>query len=125
MIKALASLAAITLAPAALAQDTPLPTDQPRLTLQQQTSVRCATAFALVAVAQDMEEAWALQLPAVRERGQEYFVRTSAQLMDDTGMTREQVEFLYMREASALGEDTAALEAVMPACLTLLDTSGL
>ena len=125
MIKALAALAAFSLAPAALAQDAPLPTDKPALSLQQQTTVRCATAFALVSVAQSLDEEWAAGFPDVEARGREFFVRSSAQLMDDTGLTRDAVELLYMREASAMAEDTAAIAALMPACLALLDASGL
>ncbi len=125
MFKTLATLAAVSLAPAALAQSAPLLTDEPELTLQQQTTVRCGTAFALANVAQELDEAWAADFPEIGERGREYFVRSSAQLMDDTGMTREQVEMLYMQEASAMGADTARIVEIMPACLSLLDASGL
>lgn len=96
----------------------------PALTLEQQTSLRCAAAFAIVADGQARGNAEALSLPPLQERGREFFVRFSARLMDETGMTREQVAALLSAEAQGLWNE-GATQQVMPACLLLLDASGL
>ncbi|MGB3753433.1 MAG: hypothetical protein WA954_05980 [Parerythrobacter sp.] len=98
--------------------------DRAALTLQQQTAVRCSAAFAIVADAQARGRADASAYPALAERGQEFFVRTAAQLMDDRGLSREQVADLIQTQAQALWDENA-IEAVMPGCLLLLDASGL
>jgi hypothetical protein len=110
-------LAALLAAPAsAQAPASPKP-----LTLQQSTALRCSAAFALGAAMQAKGEgrAW----PALMPRGREYFVRVSAQLMDATGRTRDQVAAELAGQAAALGEP-GALTAAMPPCLLLLDASG-
>lgn len=96
----------------------------PRLTLEQQTSLRCATAFAIVADGQARGDDKALAHPPLAERGREFFVRSAARLMDDAGLTREQVGALMGAEALKLRDDKD-IDAVMPACLLLLDASGL
>ena len=58
------------------------------------------------------------------DRGREFFVRTVAKLMDDTGIAREGIALRGRKEAEKL-RDPAELEAVMPACLMMLDASGL
>lgn len=101
-------------------QATPAPT----LTLQQRTSIRCAAAFAIVAEGQAKGNPAALQYPALGERGKEFFVRASTQVMDEVRLSREQVSALLSAEAQELwDEDT--LEKVMPSCLLLLEASGL
>lgn len=113
-------LAALASVPVA-AQET---ADPVQLSLEQQTSLRCAAAFALVASQQQAGLAEALSLPPLQERGREFFVRYSAQLMDETGMNRAQVAGLLTSEAQKLlAEDN--VEQIMPACLMLLDASGL
>ena len=96
----------------------------PVLTLEQQTGLRCSAAFALVAYGQSRGDAAALAWPAVADRGREFFVRFSAQLMDETGMSRDQVAALLGQEAQDLSA-TDRLGAVMPACLLLLDSADL
>lgn len=98
--------------------------DAPSLTIEQRTGLRCAAAFAITAKAQARGDAEAQSLPPLGTRGREFFVRFSAQLMDDTGMTRDAVAALLTAEAQALGE-TGAVKQVMPACLMLLDASGM
>ncbi len=119
-------LAALASVPA-IAQSTTAQTDTgpaPQLSLEQQTSLRCSAAFAIVASEQAAGKAEALSLPPLAERGREFFVRFSARLMDETGMTREQVAGLIAAQASTLRDDEAVAQ-VMPACLLLLDASGL
>ena len=98
------------------------PAPPPDLNLTQRTSLRCATALAVVSGVQ--ERGGAKEYPPLGERGREYFVRSIAQLMDETGANREQVQSLVQSEARTL-EDPAELDTIMPACLQLLDQSGL
>ena len=51
-------------------------------------------------------------------------VRSSARLMDDAGLTRDQIATMLEAEVLALREQER-LAAIMPPCLALLDTSGL
>ncbi|MXO75151.1 hypothetical protein GRI40_07975 [Altererythrobacter aerius] len=108
-----------------MAQEQPAPTPAPApapLTLQQSTAMKCAAAFALGASLQARGEG--AEWPQIMPRGREFFVRTSAQIMDETGRTRDQVAAEITAQARALS-DPAALAAAMPPCLLLLDASGL
>ena len=115
-----AALAALVALPSS-AQDAAAPPAQ--LSLEQRTGLRCAAAFALLAQAQARGDAEALSLPPLAQRGREFFVRFSAQLMDDRGLTREAVAGLIGDEARALSTGDT-LQQVTPACLILLDASG-
>jgi hypothetical protein len=96
----------------------------PQLTLEQSTALRCSAAFAIVAADQAAGDAKALAFPPLAQRGREFFVRASAQLMDETGVTRADVAALLQDEAQRQrGSGTTA--EIMPACLLLLDASGL
>ncbi|MBS0475184.1 MAG: hypothetical protein JSR28_08545 [Proteobacteria bacterium] len=99
----------------------PLPT----LDLEQETTVRCAAAFAIVSSEQGKGSGIAAQWPALGTRGREFFVRTGAQLMDETGATRPQVQALFARAAGELRADpqalSAKLEGLRAPCLSLLD----
>lgn len=125
----LASLAPVFLAPALTAQSSaqaaapPVQQSAPRLSLEQQTALRCSAAFALVASGQDIGNEASLAYPPLNERGKEFFVRTMAGLMDDTGMTREQLVDYVAAEAQALW-DEGTIDQTMPGCLLLLDASG-
>ncbi len=121
---ALAALAAVTASPLA-AQEAAAAPDLPDLTMEQQTALRCGVAFAVVAQAQKAGDPSVAQYPSVGERGREFFVRTTASLMEQTGAGREAIGMLVIREVKALTDDPAAVEAVMPACMMLLDASGL
>ena len=57
-------------------------------------------------------------------RGKEFFVRSMARVMDDAGLSRDQVAMMVNTHAQALVAEDAVDEA-MPACLLLLDASGL
>lgn len=101
------------------------PATAPALSLEQQSGLRCAAAFALVAQAQGARDAEALAYPALGDRGREFFVRTAARLIDETGLDRDGVARLLSAEATRLTQEEGALEQTMPACLLLLDASGL
>lgn len=92
------------------------------LTISQQTGLRCSAAFAMIAAGQAKGETDALAFPPLAQRGREYFVRVAAQLMDETGATREQLQALMLREATAIRtEGPKSATRLMPPCLTLLD----
>ena len=124
MMSLLASAAASL---ALAAQPAPPPAaDAPQLSLEQATGLRCGVAFALVAQGQQAGDPAALAFPAMDPRGKEFFVRFMAALMEDPRFSRDLVTSLAMRETQELARGgPEALSAVMPACLQLLDLSGL
>ncbi|MEP2734904.1 MAG: hypothetical protein ABJP34_01295 [Erythrobacter sp.] len=95
-----------------------------RLTLEQTTSLRCSAAFALVSYGQSQGNADALKWPVKEAPAREFFVRTTANVMDETGLSREAVTEKLAAEAQKL-IDNNALEKVMPACLLMLEGAGL
>jgi hypothetical protein len=121
MIPRLLPLALLSAVPAA-AQVAPEQAPAKALSLQQSTALRCSVAFALGAAMQARGDG--TQWPALSARGREFFVRVSAQIMDETGRTRDQVAAELTGQAATLGEP-GALAAAMPPCLLLLDASGL
>lgn len=96
----------------------------PQLTLEQSTALRCSAAFAIVAADQAAGDAKALEFPPMAQRGREFFVRASAQLMDEAGVTRTDVAALLQAEAQRQ-RYTGTTAEIMPACLLLLDASGI
>ncbi len=89
----------------------------------QHFKLRCAAAFARLADAQAHGDARVRQYPELGERGREYFVRAAAEVMEDTGWSREQVKAALTAEASDLSQK-GALDAALPLCLKSLDASG-
>ena len=122
MIEILLALAAIAQQPAEAPAAQPV--QGARLSIEAQAGLRCSAAFALVAYDQERGVASAQQWPAIDPRGREYFVRTMAKLMDETGIDREAAAELVRLEAQRL-LDAGEVDAVMPACLTLLEASGI
>ncbi|MGB3166698.1 MAG: hypothetical protein WBA68_07990 [Alteraurantiacibacter sp.] len=115
MIRYLAPLALLAIpSPAAAQDDAP-----PELTLEQRMLARCGAAFALVAEGQANGNAEALAYSPMAKRGREFFVQAGARLMDEAGLTREELSAVLSAEAQALWDEDA-LDAVMPACLPLL-----
>lgn len=92
------------------------------LTLIQATALRCSAGFAIISRHQD--DGQALEYPLLRKRGREFFVQVAAKIMDDTGIGRDGIAAVMAREASGF-KDKDDLKAAMPACLMLLDASGL
>ena len=62
--------------------------------------------------------------PPLAERGREFFVRSAARVMDDTGLDRAGVANVLAAEAQEL-VDADLRAAIMPSCLLLLDASGI
>jgi hypothetical protein len=110
---------ALLLTAPALAQEqaTPKP-----LSLQQASALKCSAAFAVGATMQAQGQGG--EWPALAQRGREFFVRASAQIMDETGRTREQVAAELYGQAKQMAEPGALASAMGP-CLLLLDASGL
>ena len=97
---------------------------EPSITLEQRSTIRCAAAFAIVAQGQANGNKEALAYPPLTQKGREFFVRSSARLMDETGMDRAAVAALMQKEAQALW-DKGEIEQIMPSCLLLLEASGI
>jgi len=115
----------IVLALGALACSAPAAAQEPAppklLSVEQRTALKCSAAFAVGAVLQQRGER--AEWPPLATRGREFFVRASAQIMDETGRSREQVAEELTAEARQLG-DPSALAATISPCLLLLDASG-
>lgn len=94
------------------------------LSLEQATSLRCSAAFALVSYGQSQGNADALKWPVKEAPAREFFVRTTANLMEETGLSREAVTALMAQEAQKLISGNA-LEEVMPACMLMLEGARL
>ena len=117
MLRSILAIAAL-LSPLALSAQ-----EVPRVDLDQRMLLRCSATFAIVADRQQRGEGWALAYPAMAEVGREFFVRASAKVMDDTGMTREQVAVHLQTEAEDIWQ-TQAIAKMMPVCLPLLTVPG-
>jgi hypothetical protein len=123
-MRALALIAALSLAlPApAIAADAPAP----RLTDTHRTELRCAAAFALAANAQAQGDEAAQGLPPLAVRGKRYFTMVGQQVMEQAGLTREQVRDLLAADASAIqraaaSDPAAALTGAVKPCLASLE----
>ena len=108
------------------------PPDEPSLSPGQAMMLRCSAAFALVAGDQARGVEPALAYPPLAARGKEFFVRASAQLMDQLHVSREQVQAMLGEQAEQLRRGTseardpaAYLASVMQPCLEELEASGL
>ena len=119
LLPALALLAAPALAQTAA----PLPALKP----DQQAALHCSAVFARIAH-ERADPAMAARLPDPGPRGSEYFARTGARLMDDTGATRPQIAQMFRgavaevdRTLEASPDRAAALRSAMVPCQILLD----
>lgn len=129
----LAFAALFALVPSAVnAQEVGAVPPPPQPTLEQATLLRCSAAFAIIASDQALGDETALAYPPLGERGKEYFVRSSARLMDELGLTRESLQDLLTAEVVRLREPSGAadrsgpmVDAVMQPCLLSLEASGL
>ena len=131
MTRTILLLTAATLIAAPVAAQTPAsppPAEQQdgaqALSLEHRMLLRCSAAFALMAHRQSTGDAAAQAYPPLQERGQEFFVRASARVIDEAGLGREAVTAALTAEALELQEGDA-LQQVMPACLSALDAAGL
>ena len=117
-----AAAALLTAIPAAAQEAAPAEGPVRPLSMQQQAALKCSAAFAVGATQQ--ERGRNLAWPQLAQRGKEFFVRSSAAIMDETGWSREQVAAELTAQARVLTRP-GELEAAMPPCLLLLDASGL
>lgn len=124
-----AGLALLHAAPA-MAQDVAAPL--PQLNSDQQVLLRCSAAFGIIASEQARGVESAKAYPALGERGREYFVRAGARLIDELGLTDEQVRALVGQEVQSLQTQSAAasdpaafVDSIMQPCLVSLEASGL
>lgn len=123
----LASLASAQ-TPAPPPAPAPSPPDLSKLTSEHRAALKCSAAFAIVASEQQRGLDSALAWPPLAFRGKEYFVRSSARVMDEAGLTQEQVRDLLVADVAALqqqatrtGDPDGTVNAVMKPCLSLLD----
>lgn len=87
------------------------------LTLEHRMLLKCSAAFALVAHGQAQGQADMLGYKVNATQGREYFVQAMAQVMDDTGFSREEVTEQLTREAQRLSAgDGKGIAEIMPAC---------
>jgi len=114
----LALVAAVlpTVAPAASAASVAARPLQP----DERMGLRCGAAFALVAAGQARGDAAMKAYPPMATRGREFFVRLSAQLIDDAGLTREAVAAAAGQEADDLRRNGGP-GPIMPVCLRILN----
>jgi hypothetical protein len=115
-------IAALLAAQSAQAPAQP-PAELPPLSQESRALLRCSAAFALVSQRQSIGEEAARKWPPLETRGREFFVRSLAQLMDETGLDREGIAWLAGFEAKAL-RDSGETDKVMPSCLVMLEASG-
>ncbi len=98
------------------------------LPLEHAAAARCAVAFATVSRWQKVGDARGSGYPDFAESGgREFFVRVIAKLMEDTGLSREDIISLTARAADdneAAGGD-ARVKAIMPACVMMKSAAGL
>lgn len=102
----------------------PIEVSRGDLSRESKTLLRCSAAFAIVSHGQSQGSEAAQKWPVMGTRGREFFVRALAQLMDETALDREGISKLVIAEAQRLKEAKGVDEA-MPACLVILDASGI
>lgn len=97
----------------------------PQLTAQGRDDLRCAAAFAIVALEQsggDALEGW----PPLAVRGKTFFADTGERAMKEGALTREQVRDLIAAQVQALQtapDPDKALSALAKPCLARLDAT--
>ena len=114
----------LILAAAIAAAPAPLPVEPQPLSFANAEKLRCAATFAIAAQRQSTGDARTAGFPPLAARGEAYFIRAVAQVIDSTGLPRETVAARLQVLASALAAP-GQLEAAMPSCLASLEASGL
>jgi hypothetical protein len=108
-----AMLALLSLATPALAAPRPLNPDE-------RMALRCGAVFAIVANRQARHDPAMAQYPDMAKQGREYFVRLSAQLMDDAGLDAAGITAAAQAEARAV-ERQRGVDGMMPFCLKVME----
>ena len=89
------------------------------LSLEHRMLLRCAATAAMVAAAQEAGDPKMADYPDMRERGREFFIRTSVQVMDEARVSRETVEARLFTEARDI-RAAGTVHQMMPVCLPLV-----
>ncbi|MCZ8370892.1 MAG: hypothetical protein O9293_13185 [Porphyrobacter sp.] len=98
------------------------------LPIEQAAAARCAIAFATISRWQKAGEERGKAYPDMEAGGgREFFVRVMARLMDEAGLTRENIAALSVSEAQCndAPEGAARLARMMPACEMMKSAAGL
>lgn len=122
----LAAALALQDAPAAPSAETSVTLEQ--LPIEQAAAARCAIAFATVGLWQRTGDARGQAYPDVASGGgREFFVQVMAKLMDEAGLTRENVVAIATRgvEEHDRPEGGERIAAMMPACQMMKSAAGL
>ena len=98
----LAPLAALLLA--AAPPPPPAAASLDRLTAEHHLALRCGAVFAITASEQARGLPQANKWPALATRGREFFVRSAARIMDETGLAREDVRAAANRAHKLMSE---------------------
>ena len=122
LFAALAAPLALQAAAAAPAK----PASLAELPVTEATAPRCGVAFATLEGWQKSGDPRGSEWPAVAETGgREFFVVAMARLMDAYALDREDVTRLVQTEVARHEADGgAAIKAMLPACLTLLEATN-
>jgi hypothetical protein len=102
------------------------PTDFADLPVEEATAPRCGVAFATAQNWQNAGDARANGLPDIAStRAREFFVQSMVRLIDAYSLERGDVTRLVEREAARHEADGGAtIQAMLPACLALLEMSS-
>lgn len=95
----------------------------PTLSAPQAAALRCGVVFAMGAKMQAEGKPAAAGWPELGAKGREYFVRTAARIMEETGADRAAIQALAAAQLASLKDDAAIADAV-PGCLVLMDAAG-
>lgn len=95
--------------------------------ITESTAPRCGIAFAMVDGWQNAGDPRGNPWPNIANAGgREFFVVAMARLIDSQGLEREDISRLVDFEVARHRADNGeAIAAMMPACLSLLETSGI
>jgi len=99
-----------------------------QLPIEQAAAVRCAIAFATVSRWQKAGEARGEAYPNIDAAGgREFFVQVMVKLIDERGLSRDDILALSFREVEANDnpEGEARIKAMMPACELMKSAAGL
>lgn len=96
------------------------------LSLEEATGPRCGTAFAIVQGWQEAGDARGGAWPSMKEaNAREFFLRAMVRLIDRYNLERSDVTRLVEAEQQRhTGDNFASVQAMMPACLALLDATS-
>jgi hypothetical protein len=98
------------------------------LPIEQAGAARCAIAFATVSRWQKAGDARGSGYPDIETTGgREFFVRVMVKLMDDAGLTREDIAALSVRgvEENQAPDGAERIKTMMPACELMKSAAGL